>query len=179
MCILAVDWGINKDEDCSSDPSAKSSCWRVFLTADQTERPIDMKSFRTGCLKAAGRAESIPAQTDSSTADRSCQNFMNIQLQLFTEDMLSDSNTDSLRRIVTSRENAIRQILNREVGIRWNLNKTLHLLTLAEKYINSTSESLFTWRQNVTFLCLTPRLPRFDFTSLIAIDNYEIWQGNF
>jgi hypothetical protein len=110
-----------------------------------------MKSFRTGCLKAAGKAESIPAQTDSSTADRSCQNFMKIQLQLFTEDMLSDSNTDSLRRIVTSRENAIRQILNWEVGIRWNLNKTLHLLTLAEKYINSTSESLFTWRRNVTF----------------------------
>ena len=52
---------------------------------------------------------------------------MKVQLQLFTEDMLADSNTDSLRRIVTSRENAIRQILNWEVGIRWNLNKTLHL----------------------------------------------------
>ena len=74
-----------------------------------------------------------------------------IQSQPLTEDMLSDSNTDSMRRIVTSRENAIRQILNWKVRIRWNLNKALHFLTLAEKYINSTSESLFTWRRNVTF----------------------------
>ena len=112
---------------------------------------MDMKSLSTGCLKAAGRAELIPAQTDSSTADRSGFHLVKAQVQNLTENMLSDSNTDSMRRIFTSRKNAIRQILNWKVGIRWNLNKTLHLLTLAEKYINSTSESLFTFAAKCNF----------------------------